>query len=107
MLIETLLRGLWKQRPRRDASRHSSPLPELTLVGDLSAAPDYERLISDLQRDHERVVNGRGTDDDRRVPALCQLAEARLAHCLMDDDYLQRLRASYLPDGQVPRGSRS
>ncbi len=60
---------------------------------------DYERLLADIQRDHDRLADAQGAPADRRVPAIARLAEARLAHCLLDDDYLRRLRGLYLRRG--------
>ncbi len=78
--------------------RQGRALPELCLAGDPDTAPDYEHLLADLQRDHEHIASGRRTPDDRRMPAIARIAEARLAHCLLDDDYLRRLRSQYLRD---------
>jgi len=58
-------------------------------------APRYARVLSDLQRDHEQVIDGHDVPPGDRSARLCELAERRLAECLLDEACLRRLRRAY------------
>lgn len=65
------------------------------------SSQDYLCMVNQLDRDHRLIhqfqTHGRPPNDGE----LAKLATERLAHCLLDPDYFDRLREGYGLTGEA------